>query len=255
MGIIFEETNATPLIIILVVYLLVDIYIAYLLHRTSKIALLEMQLKLIHEQVNMQSELYSELSDKHRHSAIISHDIKKHITALEGLIDRNHIDSASQYIGQLNQELDKLAPQFKHNNSVLAVIVNHNLAKAAKLKIDFAVDIEETLPTEFVADMDLTTILANVLDNAVEACVELSEEKRFVKLVVTHIHTYVLINVSNSFKQVLQYPNGSFASTKTNHGGIGLTGIKTTVEKYDGSFDVEVKKDVFIAKITLPVRK
>jgi sensor histidine kinase regulating citrate/malate metabolism len=194
------------------------------------------------------------LSEKYKSASIISHDIRKHIASLEGLIDNNHSDSAGEYVSQLNTELEKLTPRFCHRNNILSVIVNHNLLKAEQSGVDFNINIDETLSLDFVSDMDLTTILANALDNAIEACAELEVARRSIKLAITHIKDYVLINVSNRFGGVSRKPNGDFASTKDTHSGIGLMSIKSAVKKYNGHFSAETRENLFIIKITLPNR-
>jgi sensor histidine kinase YesM len=252
---ILDKSDASPLVAMLVIFLIIDIYIAFLLHRTAKITRLESELKLTREQNNMQSTLYSELSKKYKSAAIISHDIRKHITSLEGLIDNNRSESAGEYVSQLNAELAKLTPRFHHSNNILSVIVNHNLLKAEQAGISVNINVDEILPLDFVSDMDLTTILANAFDNAIESCGELEETQRSVKLAISHIDSYVLINVSNKFKSVSRKPGGEFASTKANHSGIGLTSMKSAVEKYNGHFNAETRGNLFIIKITLPINR
>lgn len=251
-SIVSDKSSGIVLLLLLAVYLAFDIYIVYLIYKISKANQYKNDLRLARQQSNMQLAVYRELSDKYHLSRAVTHDVREHIKALEGLIDNNYVDSARQYTQLLNKELDKLTPEFKVSNQILSIIINNKLAQAEKLNIDLVLDIED-LSIDFISDLDITSIFANILDNAFEACSELDEKDRVIKLTIHQINSFLVVNISNKYKKVKVDADGNYLTTKTNHEGFGLSNVKNSVERYDGVFNVETRQGMFVVKITIPM--
>ena len=251
-SIISDKSTGIVLLLLLAVYLAFDIYIVYLIYKISKANQYKNDLRLARQQSNMQLAVYRELSDKYHMSRAVAHDVREHIKALEGLIDNNYVESAMQYTKLLNKELDKLTPEFKVSNQILSIIINNKLAQAEKLNIDLILDIED-LSIDFISDLDITSIFANILDNAFEACSELEEKDRIMKLTIHKINSFLVVNISNKYKKVRQDSDGKFLTTKEDHEGFGLSNVKRAVERYDGVFNVETDQGLFVVKITIPM--
>jgi len=251
-SIISDKSTGIVLLLLLAVYLAFDIYIVYLIYKISKANQYKNDLRLARQQSNMQLAVYRELSDKYHLSRAVAHDVREHIKALEGLIDNNYIESAMQYTKLLNRELDKLTPEFKVSNQILSIIINNKLAQAERSNIELILDIED-LSIDFISDLDITSIFANILDNAFEACAELDEKDRMIKLTIHKINSFLVVNISNKYKKVKLDADGNYLSTKENHEGFGLSNVKNAVERYDGVFNIDTKEGVFIVKITIPL--
>lgn len=238
--------------IILVLFLGADLYFAYLIHGIAKAYELENELKLAKQQSQIQLNGYRDLIKKYDSSRKIVHDARKHINALEGLVKGDYIDSAENYIGMLNLELDKLSPRFLCDSPILTVIINDKLEEAENSDIRFDLDILYS-DLRFMTELDITAIFANLLDNAFEACATLDEQKRSVKLIITRYNDFLIINLSNAYEEVNQTEDQDFISTKEGHRGIGLTNIRNAVEKYEGIIEFITNNERFISKITVPI--
>ena len=251
-SIISDKSTGIVLLLLLAVYLAFDIYIVYLIYKISKANQYKNDLRLARQQSNMQLAVYRELSDKYHLSRAVAHDVREHIKALEGLIDNNYIESAMQYTKLLNRELDKLTPEFKVSNQILSIIINNKLAQAERSNIELILDIED-LSIDFISDLDITSIFANILDNAFEACSELKEKDRTIKLTIHQINSFLVVNISNKYKKIRQDSDGRYLTTKEDHEGFGLSNVKRAVERYDGVFNVETNQGLFVVKITIPM--
>lgn len=106
------------------------------------------------------------------------------------------------------------------------------------------------VPSKYVSSLDLCLIIGNALDNAIEACAELSDEKStFVESDMAN--GFFSMRVSNSVKEIVPIYDGTIASTKTdkeNH-GIGLVSIGNCVKKYDGSIKLLCDEKMFVMEI------
>ncbi|KUK71605.1 MAG: GHKL domain protein [Clostridiales bacterium 38_11] len=60
------------------------------------------------------------------------------------------------------------------NNKIMSSLINYNMNKMTKNSIVFEYDID--LPTEIhVSDVDMTIIMGNLLDNAIEAYLDVNK--------------------------------------------------------------------------------
>ncbi len=236
------------LIIFLIGCFLLDVYIVFVFYKLAEGRKIEKEFYLIQQQSKIQLDVYRELSDKYKNSMKIVHDAKKHINAIEDLIES---EKAKEYKESLCLELNKLCPEFRNSNQMLMVIVNHALFKAEKSKINLKLHIEE-LNLSFITDMDLTTIFANLLDNAIEACQILTEEKRYIDLYAERRMGFIIIQISNPYEFISMITDKKYRSTKSGHAGVGLSNVRQTVEKYKGLFNVETINEIFTVEITIP---
>lgn len=99
---------------------------------------------------------------------------------------------------------------------------------------------------DFLADMDVTTIFANLLDNAIEA----GENKKnfWIKIRGEQIQDFTVVKIWNPYSEV--YAPGR--SGKQGHEGIGLENVRHTVEKYHGALNIETKDGIFSVTAVFP---
>ena len=240
------------IIIVLITFLALDLYLAYLLKMIAKTYQTEKELQLVTQQSMLQLNAYKELNEKYTASRRIIHDVRKHIASLEGLINDNRADEAIRYRSLLNAELDKLIPRFECDSPILTVVINNKLEAAEKMNVDFKVDAEFT-QIDFISNLDITAIFSNMLDNAFEACEELPEDKRRVWLSITRRNHFVFVFLENSFSEVATDIEKGYRSTKKGHQGIGLSNIRNVCEKYHGSFNAHTENETFITELLIPI--
>ena len=96
--------------------------------------------------------------------------------------------------------------------------------------------------------MDVCSIFANALDNAIEACEKIEEEKnRWIKLSLEKTSEFFMIRLRNAMT------SGGGASNKDrNLHGYGIQNMKTTISKYNGTGTVDVKDNVYTLSIKIP---
>ena len=101
-------------------------------------------------------------------------------------------------------------------------------------------------------------VLNNLLDNAIEACENLEQEKRRISLVLKRKNHFLLIEVENSFDGKLEWKDGEAVPTTMKQSslpdvlmehGIGLKNVKDLADRYLGYMDIKAGRDVF--KVTV----
>ena len=83
-------------------------------------------------------------------------------------------------------------------------------------------------------DMDWCTILANLLDNAIEACEKVPEEERRIDFYLVQKDSIIILKISNPYSRGIQAEGDRLRSRKRNKAlhGIGLESVRNSVEKY-----------------------
>ena len=103
-------------------------------------------------------------------------------------------------------------------------------------------------------DIDVVTILANLLNNAIEAS-ETCEDKKVIRFKFVKEDDMIIIAVKNTYNYDVIYENGEIKSTKTSsldEHGVGIKNVIKIIEKYDGSYVIEDKNKEFFFSIIIP---
>ena len=139
---------------------------------------------------------------------------------------------------------------FKCSNKVLSIVMSQKIAIAENNKIKVTTDVQD-VSLDFISDFDITALFANIWDNAIEACCKVIDNNRFIEFVMKKVNGFILINVKNSYDGNIKTDKEHILSTKNNHIGVGLSIIKSIIEKYDGLFVEEHTDSEFKIEITL----
>lgn len=240
------------LILFLIGCLVLDGYIVVVFYRISIVRKTEKENALLQQQSEMQLEVYSDLQQRYQNSMETIHDAKRHVRALESLIQSDHLAEAQQYKESLFQKLNELQPSIQCDNPLLSAILNHVFLKAEQRHIALKMDLQGEEQLSMLAGVDLTTIVSNLLDNAVDAVLELPEEQRYIHFAVAFQMGEIMIHVENPTKNDLKREGNTIVSTKEGHLGLGLKNVEMVVKKYKGDFKTDVKDGNFVVAITIP---
>ena len=240
------------LILFLIGCLVLDVYIVVVFYRISIVRKTEKENALLQQQSEMQLEVYSDLQQRYQNSMETIHDAKRHVRALESLIQSDHLAEAQQYKESLFQKLNELQPSIQCDNPLLSAILNHVFLKAEQRHITLKMDLQGEEQLSMLAGVDLTTIASNLLDNAVDAVSELPEEQRYIHFAVAFQMGEIMIHVENPTKNDLKREGNTVVSTKEGHLGLGLKNVGMVVKKYKGDCKTYVKDGNFVVAITIP---
>ena len=176
------------------------------------------------------------------------HDYRNHMIVVNAYLQSGRVDEASAYLTAINSSLGDTLNKIVTGNFVADAILNHKAVSAAKDEIVLTFD--GAIPGEGIANEDLCTILANLLDNAIEACRTLpSEQDRNIKARGSRQHNNFLLHVENP-TTLDAVPAKSTKRDRRNH-GLGLKNVERVAKRYDGSVICGVEDHVFSVDIRL----
>lgn len=170
----------------------------------------------------------------------LRHDMKNHFDIVERMINTSHIQEAKDYMEQISFD------QGEHYVHVNHLVLNYILSNKTKLAKSHGIDLCSVIigkPVTFIADVDYSILVGNLLDNAIEATIEAKENE--INLCLSFYEDRFVIEVKNC---VVDKPKSKQLLTnkkdKSKH-GIGLKNIKDIVDKYNGQDVIEVNGNVF----------
>lgn len=180
------------------------------------------------------------------------HDYHNHMQTLNAYLSLKQIDEALTYLSHLEEDLDSIDIAIRTGNVSADAIVSSKVSIARKNEI--AVNCKARVPKALaVSDVDLCAILGNLLDNAIESCMRVQSEKRFLRIYMGIYHKQLYISVSNSTKESRRKKLADFVTGKQGEHGFGLQRIDRITEKYDGYVNRKNEPGVFVTEVMLPI--
>ena len=209
------------------------------------------QSELIEKQVR-------EIQNMYRQVRGWRHDYRNHINNMKIQLSQENYDGLSDYLNELADDLDTVDTVIKTGNVMADAILNSklNVAEKMNVQLNVKVNVPEMLP---MSDVELCSLLGNMLDNAVEACGTLPEEERFMRVYIGKLKGQLYLSVQNSAGKVRK-EKGSYISTKedasssTKLHGYGLFRIDRVAKKYGGYVNRQNEEGVFATELMIPLQ-
>ncbi len=204
-------------------------------------------------QVKNQTDMYRSISENFDSQKRKTHEYKNQIICIESLLGNKKYPELEKYVKEIYGHLDKELDAINTNNVIVNAILNTKYQEAEAKGIVFVFRIND-LSQIRMKDEDVVTILSNLLNNAIEAC-EKCDDKRIIKLKFVNEDDMVIIAVKNTFNHPICYENGEIKSSKISRAeehGIGIKNIIKVIEKYDGSYIIEDRKNELYFSIIIP---
>ena len=226
------------------------IVVFFLFSRQMRMEQMHWQLKMAELRESMQQDYYSALIERDIEVSSIKHDMQNHLQFLKYKAESNDVETVKNYINSLIEILLQNKMHYT-NQKTINTILNIKAKAAREKEITLDVSVPKEIDNLEISDMDLVVLLANCLDNAIEA-VERMTDNKTIRLVIYDQEDGISIYVENSYLQIEK--NKLFVTSKANkqEHGYGLQNIRRTVEKYSGIFRIESEEQKFKVKIFLP---
>jgi len=221
--------------------------------------------------ISVQSEILMKTKNELHHNALMvqynddlikiyanmrawRHDLHNHLQTLL-VLSRNGISKELEaYVADLGQQLKDVEEVCHTGRRALDAIVS---AKCAIAKIDdIPVNLHITPISPIpVSDANVTSLLGNMFDNAIEACRLVDVKKRSIDLSFEMMGNMICIKMVNATDGVLRLEGERFLTTKSDERlhGLGLSSIDRIMDDADGVVRREHRDGKFITVLLIPV--
>ena len=195
-----------------------------------------------------------EVENMYRQTRGWRHDLKTHIQTMKAHLALGEYDRLEEYLNELDADLAEVDKIVKTGNVRIDALLNSRISLARSKGIQ--VEARAIVPAQLaVSEVDLSIIIGNLMDNAMEACLKIEEqEKRFLRVYIDVLKGQLYIYVMNSVGEKPQKKGRLYLTTKDsrNH-GFGLMRMDRVVAKYHGYLDRQNEDGVFATEVLLPL--
>lgn len=223
---------------------------------TSLVLLVAILILADHERLERASQLaglrevyYQGLQQQERQVRQLRHDMRNHLTVVQGLLERGDTQGAVGYLEQMagSQALQGVRRFCENESANVVLSAKAEAMEQAGITADFAVSLPKDLP---VADTDLATLLGNALDNAIEGVQNAAVKKITLRCRVDK--GLLMLRLENPVGGEVNPDLSTTKADKFSH-GFGIPGMREIAERYHGTLDADVKDGCFILFICLMI--
>lgn len=209
-------------------------------------------------QLELQQKHYKEMLEKNYEVRGLWHDMNNHVITMQYLIQNYAWDEINEYLMQFHDALQNAVDHNRSGNHVVDALLNYKIKVAGDNQINFVhyIAIPENLKMNSI---DLSIILGNVLDNAIEGCLRDSRrnQEKIIKFNMYYKRESLLIDIENTIDQktIQKAGNGMISSKRMNENqsGYGIANVKQVLKSYEGNMVTQILEDRFKCTILIPL--
>lgn len=205
------------------------IYYQTLLEKESKISELESE-----QRINSMNTTYLEiLEHQNDEFHVMFHDMKNHYLTLRNM---ESIGDVKQYINELYPSLENKNKVKISKNKIIDIILNKYIVVCKNNNIKFYYEVK-TADLNYINDVELSIILNNALDNAVEAAKNSIDKE--IEISIRHINNIDLLSIINSC-DIAPVHKGDILTTTKKHSqnhGFGNKIIERHTKANNGEYE------------------
>lgn len=191
-------------------------------------------------------------AQEYRRLQIFEHDFRHHLDMLGALYEEGNPEEARAYLEDLRQARQSGGGRKSGGERELSYIMMAKKSPCRKAEIQFSYQILGS--PQGIAQMDMTALLLNLLDNAIRACEKMPKPRSIGMMLLARgdIWQIELVNTGRILPEGEE--SADRAQTKAPVHGIGLISVRQIVEKYQGVFEMRQEGDTVVQKIILTGR-
>lgn len=206
---------------------------------------------------NMEYKYYEMSVENEKKLQAIKHDISNHIQTVYSLFSNGQNQLGFEMIDELKARYALVDQMVYCNNPVVNIILSNKKNEAEEKNIEMHIKVKENLDNMPITDFDLSTVICNLLDNAIRGCIcsEQSHQRLIVEILQKNL--YLVIRVLNSCKVSMKIENTDRIETtksKSQMHGLGMPIIAGIAKKYRGDFVVSAQNGIFTATVVMSIK-
>ncbi len=241
-----EETNDGLIILDLSITLFINAIVFYMYDRILLLSQRDIEYSLMAQQNKFYRQQLDIMQESSQRTKAIRHDLKNHLGSIAQMVKHSEVDKTIQYIDDTLEQVNCEAEISSTGNLILDSMVNYKLYDISKkgVKLNYKVIVPPDLP---MSDFDLTIILGNIIDNALEALGHVTSNQKLLDISISYNRDRLIITVRNSFDGQVKIENDrlqTMKASKENH-GIGSMNIESIVKKYNGGLTITHDAEFF----------
>lgn len=187
------------------------------------------------------------------------HDFHHQLQTIYGLLESGSYERARDYISRVFGDISKTGKLIKTDNFSISALLYTKIALAEARNIEMEIAVECSLREMPLTPHEASSLLGNLIDNALEAVENKTGACRQVNVKITCEQGVYVITVSNTGDPIApeireNIFNADF-TTKKDHSGLGLSIVKDIVIKHRGNIEISNDVEETTFTVTIPLKK
>lgn len=231
--------------------LLANAAVFFLLHRVDQAAKDREKLVTLDQQLRMQTANLESARGLYETQRKTTHEFRAQWEILDQLLAQKEYDAARNFLQSAAERTSERLTLVDCRHPVLNALFNTKAEAAVQKQIDIRFDINDLSGLDF-EPADLAVLLANLLDNAIEAC-EKCPQPRVIEVRAAKEDSFFFSIRNTSLPVAIQ--DGHIPTTKPDprlH-GFGLANVKAILKKHRGVYAMEYRDGWFQFAGELPL--
>lgn len=232
-----------------------DAVIFIFLRKMNRTSQIEKERDIMEIQLQRQQDEMQHLQQQYEEISILRHDFRNGIDCLCGMIEQGDCSGALAYAKRFKErKVNTILSQVQCSSTMLNAVVNAKFNDAQSKEIDTSLRLVVQIPHDL--EFDLSIMLSNLLDNAIEAC-EKNPSNAQILLTISEEAGYYRLVVRNTIAASVLKKNQELKTEKANKKlhGWGLRSVTDLVSKRNGLIDFYEKEGMFYVDILLPIEE
>ena len=182
------------------------------------------------------------------------HDIKYYLKQISIYLTENRMDKINEVLSELQFGIYQEEKDVICSNRFLNAILADFKSEAEKNDVQTEIFVEAGFKIEYMKEIDITSLLGNLLDNALEAAKKCSGGKVQVELYMQNQGSLSVFLIENTYNgEIIRHGNQLLTTKKEKWGhGIGLRNVNRIVEHYNGYIQQDFNGARYVTTVLIP---
>lgn len=184
------------------------------------------------------------------------HDIKYYLKQIGIYMNEKRFDEIKDVLEELQVGIYQEEKNIVCANHFLNAIFVDLKGEAQKKGVETDIFVEAGFKIEYMKEIDITVIMGNLLDNALEAAAKCRDGKIWVNLYMQNQGNLAVFSIKNTYTEKIVKKGNTFLTTKKEKWGhgIGLQSVSHLVDSYNGYMQQDFDENTYEVIVIIPVK-
>ncbi len=234
-------------------FVFINLYVFYVMGSLLEKEAEMHRLQMLQMRTENQMSMYYSMQKSYEKQRQYLHDYKNQLNCIQGMVEKGEKEEVLGYLAGLTGGLAKSADYVNTNHKAVNVVLNQKYQEASEKGITMTLVIND-LSALTLREEAVVTLLVNLLDNGIEACEKLKQDKTIqFKMILEE--GQLILSVRNPVEEPVPIRGKVIATSKENgeQHGIGLLNVDSVIRENGGSSVIKCEEGWFQFSAMIPM--